>query len=341
MLLLLGSAGYLDSFALGQQTISACRTSRTTPIRVENSTGITILRAEANCTDHGKLEVEWAGVALTISTPITIASGTFISLVGDDSLAEVQGGSLTRLFQVSPGGSLSLTQLRLSGGAAGNGGAIKSDEATLTLSNCILTGNKATVGDGGAVWADGGSVTIVGGELLGNSAARNGGAVLATGGSVVVKGGARFESNLALAGGALHCSGVTGTAGSGLVTDDSGQACSVTDAEFISNSAARASESDVESYAELDGGGAVAFLHANVAVTNSVFIGNHATLSGGALFGGNASDVTLQGCTFENNTSSRYGGAIMASSMTLEGGTLLANNVAAYLGGAVSATYRL
>ncbi|CAN0465496.1 unnamed protein product, partial [Scytosiphon promiscuus] len=90
-----------------------------------------------------------------------IASGTSLTVTGDDALAEAQGGSSqTRLFEVSPGGSLTLTQLKLSGGAAGNGGAIHSDSGSLMLNNCTFEGNTATEGDGGAVWADGGSVTI-------------------------------------------------------------------------------------------------------------------------------------------------------------------------------------
>ncbi|CAN0429733.1 unnamed protein product, partial [Laminaria digitata] len=118
-----------------QTNSSTCETARrTTPIRIENSIGVGTLRAEANCTNRGVLTAEWAAVpAVTIDTPIAIAPGTFLSVTGDDALAEVQGGSLTRLFEVSPGGSLTLTGLKLSGGSARNGGAIYSDRANLTL----------------------------------------------------------------------------------------------------------------------------------------------------------------------------------------------------------------
>ena len=331
-MLLLASAGYLDSLSWAQTSNNTCEAT-STPIRIESSIGVDALRARANCQNGGSLQAEWAGAAVTIDTPIAIASGTFLSVTGDDALSEVQGGSQTRLFEVSPGGSLTLTLLKLSGGAAENGGAIYSDGANLTLDGCVFDGNVATDGDGGAVWADGGTVTIVGGEFLGNSATLNGGAVLATNASLVVKEGARFDSNKATVGGAVYCSGLAQQAGVGLATGLP-PSCSIADAEFVSNNAARSSQ--VDPLADFDVGGAAAFLHANVSVTRSVFIENFALLSGGGLFGGNSTDIKVIGCTFENNTSAN-GGAVTASSMTLGGGTRLRGNSVSGDGGAVSA----
>ncbi|CAN0393527.1 unnamed protein product, partial [Laminaria digitata] len=150
---------------------------------------------------------------------------------------------------------LTLTQLKLSGGTAGSGGAMLSDSAALTLNGCVFDDNVATDGDGGAVRADGGNVTILGGGFLGNNASQYGGAVRAAGAS----------SN----------------------------------------------------------------------VTDSVFDGNTAQLSGGALLGGNGTDITVNGCKFDNNTVMEYGGEIAASSMTFGGNTQLSNNWADGNGGAV------
>ncbi|CAN0136527.1 unnamed protein product, partial [Laminaria digitata] len=113
----------------------------------------------------------------------------FLSVTGEGDLAEVHGGgSHTRLFQVSRGGSLTLTRLKLSGASAAVGGAILSESADLTLDNCTFEGNVATDGNGGAVSAHGGNVTIVGGEFSGNSATRYGGAVHSIDGKLVVQG---------------------------------------------------------------------------------------------------------------------------------------------------------
>lgn len=124
-----------------------CGVSLATTLRVDNATGVETLRAAANCTGGGTLDADWVG-AITLDSPISIASGMLLSITGDDSLAEVRGGSQTRLFEVSPGGGLTLTQLNLTGGTGTSGGAIHSDSANLTLETCSFYFNVATAGDG-------------------------------------------------------------------------------------------------------------------------------------------------------------------------------------------------
>ncbi|CAN0353513.1 unnamed protein product, partial [Laminaria digitata] len=240
----------------------------------------------------------------------------------------------TRLFEVFQGGGLTLTRLKLSRGSAEGGGAIYSHSANVTLDNCIVEGNIATDGNGGgAIWADGGNVVIIGGEFLANSATRYGGAVHVVSTMLVVRGGSRFEGNTAVGGGAIYCGLREGG------SDEAPAVCSITDAEFLSNSAAREVQGSVPDLPNLDGGGAVMlFLLPTAEIVNSTFSGNYAKLSGGALHGGHDTNVLVHGCKFGNNTSGKYGGAIFASSMTLGGGTQLTNNEADEDGGAVSAT---
>ncbi|CAN0262602.1 unnamed protein product, partial [Laminaria digitata] len=104
----------------------------------------------------------------------------------------------TRLFELSEGGGLTLSRLKLTGGSAGSGGAIFSRSASVTLDNCTFEGNVATDGNGGAVWADGGNVTIVGGEFSANHATNYGGAVYAIDGRLTVQAESRFEGNTAI-----------------------------------------------------------------------------------------------------------------------------------------------
>ena len=332
-MLLLASTGCLRSSRSVAQAV--CGVPWTTPFRVENDTAVSILREAANCTDGGSLKADWVGTELTIGAPIAIAPGTSLSLSGENALAEVHGGLQTRMFEVSPGGELTLTRLKLSGGAAKNGGAISSDSATLTLDGCTFDGNVATDGDGGAVWADKGTVTIIGGEFLGNSATRYGGAVFAKDADLVIQGGSRYETNEASIGGALFCGGVAETGLADAVA--SGLSCSIRNTEFASNVATGDGGNPLDPYAELDGGGAAAFLRANVTVVDSNFSGNYALRSGGALYGGNATNIKLDRCTFGNNTADRHGGAILASSLALRGSTRLADNAAFSSGGGVSA----
>ena len=302
-----------------------------------------VLRAAANCSGGGSLEADWAG-AVPLDAPIAIASGVFLSITGEDVLAEVRGVSQTRMFEVLPGGRLALAQLKLSNGTAavGGGGAIYSESAVLTLSGCSFHGNVATNGSGGAVWAEGGNVTILGGEFVGNYASMYGGAVATTGANIelVVQQGTTFEGNNALVGGALYCSAAGLVPKLGLVVSSTTASCSLTDSKFISNTATGETEEIAlfdEAFLEgVDGGGAVACLLATANVTDSVFRGNHAEFSGGALLGGNDTDVTVSGCEFDNNTAMEYGGAVAASSLTVGGGTELTNNTATLSGGAVS-----
>ena len=338
----LGSTGLLKSQSWAQEEYGD---NSTTPLRVENATGVDILRAAANCTGGGSLEVDWSG-AIPLDSPILVASGMVLSIMGEDTLAEVSAVSQTRMFEVSPGGKLTLIHLKLSGGTEAGGGAIHSKSAALTLDGCAFHGNVAIDGDGGAVWAEGGNVTILGGEFFGNKATGNGGAVALAGVSnLAVLEGSIFDGNTALEGGALYCNGV---AESGLAR------CSLDATQFTSNIATAEGEGPffLDFSEEVEGGGAVAFFNATADITDSVFSGNHANYSGGALLGGTGTDITVNGCKFDGNTAEVFGGAIAAASIILGGNTqLTSNNVsssddreipgdtrAILNGGAVSAT---
>ena len=324
--LVLASAGGPRSRSWAQ---SCDATTDDTPLRVEDLAGATALGAAVSCLDGGTVEAVWAGT-IQLDAPISIGAGTFLSIAGEGDLAEVQGGSQVRLFDVSPSGGLSLTQLKLSGGSADGGGAVHSSGATVALDDCVFDGNNATQ-DGGAVWVEGGNLTIIGGEFSNNSASGNGGAVLALDAAVVIQDGTRFEGNKAVEGGGLYCGGSGSNASA---------SCSISDAIFTSNNAsseiAIVDIDEETTTTSLYGGGAAAFVYGVVDITDSVFELNYAQLSGGALYGGTGSDMTIDGCTFEENSTPGYGGAVSASLVTLGANTSVLNNTATDSGGGVS-----
>ncbi|CAN0207604.1 unnamed protein product, partial [Laminaria digitata] len=86
--------------------------------------------------------------------------------------------------------------------------------------------------------------------------------------------------------------------------------------------------------------GAVALRFAIADITGSVFRGNYAEFSGGALLGGNGTGITVNRCEFGNNIAVEYGGAIAASSLTgyVSNGCEFVNNTALEFGGAISAS---
>ncbi|CAN0155805.1 unnamed protein product, partial [Ectocarpus fasciculatus] len=312
--------------AWAQVATTTCGSSSS--LRVETVAEAGALGAAVNCTDGGTVEAVWAG-AVTLTTPISVGTGTFLSITGEDDSAEVLGGGQTQMFYVSSSAGLTLTGLKLSGGsAASGGGAIQSTMASVTLDTCVFNGNVATAGDGGAVWAEGGDLTIIGGEFSGNSASGNGGAVLAADAGLVVRNGTRFEGNTAVEGGGLYCSGAA---------ESSEPSCSLSDATFTSNDATTGAEvslSDtIDTWADLYGGGAAAFYLAVAEITNSVFESNNAQVSGGGIFGGSGSSMAIDGCTISNNTTPGYGAGLVASAATLGGGTVVTSNVADESGG--------
>ncbi|CAM9909015.1 unnamed protein product [Ectocarpus sp. 4 AP-2014] len=320
--LVLASTGAPPAWA---QVATTC--GSTSPLRVETVAEAGVLGAAVDCTDGGTVEAVWAGT-VTLAAPISVGAGTFLSITGEDDSAEVQGGGQTQMFYVSSSGGLTLTNLRLSGGSAASGGAVYASASSVALNSCVFDGNFATAGGGGAVWAEGGNLTIVGGEFSGNSASGNGGAVLATDAGLVIRDGTRFEGNTAVEGGGLYCGGNETTA----FANDATSSCSLSEAVFIANNASRETEIQYPSYwvstDEVDGGGAAAFWYAEVNISDSVFGSNYAQLSGGAVFGGNSTEMAIDGCKFENNTTLGYGAAVAACSATLGGSTTLTNNSA-------------
>ncbi|CBJ30764.1 Polymorphic membrane protein [Ectocarpus siliculosus] len=331
--LILASAGGPSSRARAQIPTTACDSSP--PLRVETVAEAGALGAAVNCTGGGTVEVVWAG-AVTLTAPIAVGAGTFLSITGEDDSAEVRGGGQTRMFYVSTLGGLTLTDLKLSGGSAASGGAIHSSMATVALNSCVFDGNFATAGDGGAVRAEGGELAIVGGEFSGNSASGNGGAVLAIDAGLVIRNGTRFAGNRAVEGGGLYCGGGVNST---LLSAGATAFCSLSDATFEFNNASSETILDYDAITEpwvnLYGGGGVAVYRAVVDITDSEFQGNYAQLSGGALYGGTDAAIAIDGCWFENNFTPGHGAAVAASSATLGGSTVLTNNLATQNGGGV------
>lgn len=329
---------------------AVCSTASTaaTSLRVDSLAAARELNTAVNCTGGGQLNAVWAGTVV-LDASISIGAGTFLSITGEDELAEVQGGELsTRLFDVSAGGGLYLTRLRLLGGTAENGGAVYSSMASLTLDSCRFERNSARNGGGGAVWAEGGEVTIAAGEFVGNSASLGvGGAVHATGTILTVRNGTRFEDNKSAQGGALYCGGdglVESTVDNATTANDTtvtaaAVSCSLRNATFVANIASP--DTDMIDSTQYVGGAAMFDNVDDVHITDCLFAENWGQTSAGALYGGgNGTALLIDRCTFRNNTSPSQGGAIAASAAILGGGTELRYNFAGNHGGAVSVCSR-
>ena len=339
----LASLSTISLRANAQQVASSCGSEKN--LQVVDATGLEKLKAAVNCSGGGDVLVVWSG-DVTLESPVLVGSETFLTVLGlGGGGAVARGNSQTRLFEVSPGAKLTLSELKLAEGSEVKGGAILSN-GSLTLDTCEFVENVATSGNGGAVWAGGGDVTISGVEFSGNSAAIFGGAVFTMGAELVIHDGTRFDGNQAEEGGAVYCRGSDGSSSEdSLVTAP----CTLNDAVFLRNYASIGGDVDISDVVDLDdyienenpwrflfGGGAAAFINAEVNISNCVFSKNSAQVAGGALYGGDTTNLIISACTFEGNSAVGVGGAVAASSVTFGGGTELRGNNATRNGGGVS-----
>jgi CSLREA domain-containing protein len=118
-------------------------------------------------------------ITFGVGGPITLASAlpaitTDLSIAGAGAIT-VSGASAYQLFVITAG-TVTLSGLTITGGAAANGGGIFNDGGTLTVTNSTISGNLANVLGGGIANA-GGTVTVTNSTISGNSASVGGGLV--------------------------------------------------------------------------------------------------------------------------------------------------------------------
>lgn len=92
---------------------------------------------------------------------------------GNTVLDGADGGPVVT---ISPGLSVELQDLRVADGGGENGGGIKNDNATLTLTNCTVTGNTVS-GSGGGIFNNEGTVVLNTSAVTGNDAGSCGGGI--------------------------------------------------------------------------------------------------------------------------------------------------------------------
>ncbi len=169
--------------------------------------------------------------------------------------------------------------LTIVGGAGSGGGAMRLQNASPRISNCIFENNQAT--EGGALRADASSQPLLKNCLFrNNAAAMQGGAVLAEGGLELQD--CAFENNTALIGGALAGSARTDLR--------------ITGSSFLQNVAGNT-------------GGALHLNAGRAVVSGTVLAENSGGLGGSALSLHDAR-VTLEACTLVGNTADSEGAVV-------------------------------
>jgi hypothetical protein len=236
------------------------------------------------------------------------------------------------------------------------GGGISS-EGDLTLNNVHVLNNSASLGGGVSSTA---SIVVNGGRYTGNIASDSGGAIYAEG-SLIVN-GSTIQNNQCIAvsgcaGGGLYAGNtltLTNTqlisntaqgAGGGLFAND---ALVITGTLFLSNTAvggggaavfgpgpAQLTNSHFENNSSPDGdggGGLLAYTAVTMTLSNVDFVGNDVINSGGGL---RATDVRINGGSFEQNTTSfGAGGGLFAQNVVMTNTRFISNTASANVGGA-------
>jgi hypothetical protein len=269
----------------------------------DNGAG-SLREALASAADGDTIDFSVTGTISLTSGELLVTKSVDIVGPGPGDLA-VDGNAASRVFHIGSGKTVTISSLTVTNGSATLGGGMYNDHSTLTVSNCILSGNSATGnGHGGGIYNDGDSgsatltiadsaisanrayagggiwnagvvgsatVTIVNSTISGNTAEGPGGAIFndsGSGGATVTIANSTISGNSAgSAGGGIFNSG---TLGSPTVT--------IANSTLADNSAG-----------DFGGGGAaiinwVAFSgNATVTIANSTFSGNSASGAGGGI----------------------------------------------------------
>ena len=286
------------------------------------------------------------GTITLAGTPFTVASSVILD--GTGRSVTFDGDDLSGVFVVSPGVSLTVINLTITGGAAVDGGAIYANGGDIVLgSGAAITGNAAT-GSGGGVFLTGAgsSLTLNSGSVVSGNTAQDGGGIASQGGAVTVQGGADVTGNTATGkGGGIFISDapliVTGSGtliggAAGNTAQNGGGVFSIGETASVALSGG----ADVTGNAATGNGGGIYNDSAALTITGggTTVSGNSATVHGGGVFNLTGSVLLTAGATIDgNSTSTGNGGGLYNNGgpATIEDGADMTGNDAGLYGGAI------
>ncbi|MCH7812633.1 MAG: right-handed parallel beta-helix repeat-containing protein, partial [Planctomycetes bacterium] len=312
-----------------------------------------------NCTFRGNTAEEGGGMYSDYYFyPYTI-SPTLTNCTFSENSASRRGGAVYIVYYYANDGNPTLIDCTFTGNSAGrDGGALYNEEGNVTLTGCSFSGN-STDGRGGGVYSFGGAIELTDCTLNGNTAEYGGGMCNEFGsGSVLTN--CIFHGNSAerdgggMSGPAIltNCTFSDNSAGrSGGGMQNRGDS-TLTGCTFSENSAAwvgggmyndQGAPTLIDctfdaNVAGNSGGGIYSSPASTLSMDNCTFLDNSAALGGG--LGGYQSTFTLANCVFSANTAAFEGGG-----MYQEWGTaILTNcgfteNTAGFAGGAVFGSF--
>lgn len=226
----------------------------------------------------------------------TFTAGTGTVTIDGGGLVTLDGHSASGVFVVNTNAHAALQGLTITGGKAFSGGAVGIG-GTLSVADCIFTGNTAADGGGAINNNDGGVLTVTHCTFDSNSATSYGGAIFSSGTATIT--GTTLSGNSADSGGAI--------------TNGFGGTLAIVNATLSGNTAVSTA-------------GGVYVNGGTVTAINSTFSGNSAPNGGAARAFGT---LNLTNCTVSGNSAQTSGGGIQVASGFLPGTLNLKNSIVA------------
>ena len=110
-----------------------------------------------------------------------------ITIIGHPGGTTIDAVDLDRIFDVHPGGSLTLLNIHVRNGTGlGGGGAIRVNAGTLNLDGVTVSASHGSGGDGGGILASTAILNIHNSTISGNTTAHHGGGIVIEGGTAAI-----------------------------------------------------------------------------------------------------------------------------------------------------------
>lgn len=236
------------------------------------------------------------------------------------------GGAIYVSYSINEDNSKNPGILNAQGGlfeenSAKIGGAISSrTSCQVTLNGTVLKDNSCSCpqaggAGGGAIYSNDGTLTLSGATLEGNTSPYYGGAVYTVNTNVTMNNGTTFKGNGGITGVASYHKGTgsytvdTATYSENIFTTGTSNGVI-----YISGSIAIDVKNMTATGNKAVNGGVFYISGSNKGtISNSTFTGNISTKNGAVLNASGSCELTIKNCTIQNNTSNEIGGAIYAS----------------------------
>jgi len=245
---------------------------------------------------------------ISLATELTINSDVTINGPGAASLT-LAPSSTNRALYIKSNHTTAISGVTFQGNGTTlvDGAALYHYSGTLTIQNCVFTGNKTTT-KGGAIFNYGGTLIIKSSTFTGNRAGDRGGAIFMYSGNLSIDASTLSGNQSVRDGGAISFYHYGGTNG----------ALTMTNSTLSGNQSTGATSR----------GGAVHMYRTLAStITNSTISGNSSNNGSGALYLRNSSPLTISNSTVSGNSAVNIAGGITLYKATLNlVSTIVANS---------------